>query len=194
MAFIFWTEFNKMNKRTQKNPVILILPILVILSKIMQCVSHFTELAQVYISGRLHSDVCVPFCEISLAPNEIDQRRDRSKRTVRVYDTAVHGAIPTFTATSNKDSRRYVQTDSRPRRRRGIKGRNSSAIDDGYLSIAHAENSAKRNETPSSSSRFQARPKAASRSAGHPRDSALVRTQGIITPEMEFIAIRENGG
>jgi phosphomethylpyrimidine synthase len=90
-------------------------------------------------------------------------------------------------------------------------GRKVQPIDDGYLSVAHAEHSAKRNgskkheltskklSTNTSPARTNSQPStAADRRPLRARVGRCVTQlwyarQGIITPEMEFIAVRENG-
>src|SRR5436309_4005631 len=92
-----------------------------------------------------------------------------------------------------------------------IDGRKVQPIDDGYLSVAHAEHSATRNgskkdelgskkrSTDASSSRTKFQPSPAARRPLRAKPGKCVTQlyyarQGIITPEMEFIAIRENHG
>ncbi len=72
-------------------------------------------------------------------------------------------------------------------------GRNATAKDDGFLSSTHAEHAA-RSETSHSAFRAPHFPKRRPlrASAGHPVTQLWYARQGIITPEMEFIAIREN--
>jgi hypothetical protein len=72
-------------------------------------------------------------------------------------------------------------------------GREVTPQDNGYLSLNHAEyaSTAERNrllEFPG------LRRKPLRASAGHPVTQLWYARQGIITPEMEFIAIRENMG
>src|SRR5213080_298109 len=92
-----------------------------------------------------------------------------------------------------------------------IDGRKVQPIDDGYLSVAHAEHSATRNgskkdelgskkrSTDASSPRTKFQPSPAARRPLRAKPGSCVTQlayarQGIITPEMEFIAIRENHG
>ena len=88
-----------------------------------------------------------------------------------------------------------------------IEGRKVTPIDDGYLSVSHAEHSAKRNgssksQEPSSretsnfniqTSIFAAR-KPLRAKPGKCVTQLWYARQGVITPEMEFIAVRENLG
>src|SRR5213079_192122 len=90
-----------------------------------------------------------------------------------------------------------------------IDGRKVQPIDDGYVSVAHAEHSAtrsgskkdelgsKKRSTDASSPRTKFQPSTAARRPLRAKPGKCVTQfyyarQGIITPEMEFIAIREN--
>ena len=77
-----------------------------------------------------------------------------------------------------------------------IEGRRVTPIDDGYLSDKHAASSNGKNGKPSSilhSPSSPARKPLRAKSGSCVTQLAYAR-QGIITPEMEFIAIRENSG
>src|SRR6266566_2719997 len=150
---------------------------------------------KVFVSGKLHPNIRVPFREISLAATKTMNGEIEVNEPVRVYDTSgpwgdpeCHGdvtrGLPPVRAEWIRD-RGDVEE---------IEGRMVRPIDDGYLSVAHAEKSAKRNGSEKyelRSKKFQRRPLRAS--AGHPVTQLWYARQGIITPEMEFIAIRENG-
>src|SRR4029453_3460937 len=79
-----------------------------------------------------------------------------------------------------------------------VEGRAVRPIDDGYLSVAHAESSAKRNRNGISNLKHRTSNIAALRllraKPGKVVTQLYYARQGIITPEMEFIAIRENHG
>jgi phosphomethylpyrimidine synthase len=157
---------------------------------------------KVYISGRLHSDVRVPFREISLAPTKSINGEIEVNEPVPVYDTSgpwgdleFHGhveqGLPPLRAKWIRD-RGDVEE---------IEGRTVQPIDDGYLSTVHASHAngsrkekgkSRKLSTLSSQLSIQRKPLRAS--AGHPVTQLWYARQGIITPEMEFIAIRENGG
>ncbi len=150
---------------------------------------------KVYVSGKLHPDIRVPFREISLAATKTMSGEIEVNEPVRVYDTSGPWGDPDF--------RGDVTCGLPPVRvewirDRGdveeIEGRMVRPIDDGYLSVAHAEKSAKRNGSEKyelRSKKFQRRPFRGS--AGHPVTQLWYARHGIITPEMEFIAVRENG-
>jgi phosphomethylpyrimidine synthase len=152
---------------------------------------------KVYVPGQLHPGVRVPFREITLAPTKSISGEIEVNEPVRVYDTSGLWGDPDFHGN--------VEQGLPPVRAKWIRdrddveeyeGREVRPIDDGYLSIAHAEKSAKRNEN----SKFEIRnSKLAARRSLRARSGKAVTQlwyarQGMITPEMEFIAIRENSG
>ena len=151
---------------------------------------------KVFVSGKLHPNIRVPFREISLAPTKAMSGEIEANEPVRVYDTSGPWG--------DADFRGDVTRGLLPLRAKWIRdradvqeydGRAVKPIDDGYLSVSHAESSAKRNGSEKyelRSKKFQRRPLRAS--AGQRVTQLWYARQGIITPEMEFIAIRENLG
>ncbi len=149
---------------------------------------------KVFVSGKLHPNIRVPFREISLAPTKTMSGEIEANEPVRVYDTSGPWGDPDFRGDL---TRGLSPVRANWIRDRGdveeIAGRMVRPIDDGYLSLSHAESSAKRNGSEKyelRSKKFQRRPLRAS--AGHPVTQLWYARRGIITPEMEFIAIREN--
>jgi len=152
---------------------------------------------KIYVAGEIHPDIGVPFREISLAPTKTMTREIEVNEPVRVYDTSGPWSDPEFTGN--------VEEGLPPLRAKWIRGRGDVEdyagrvvlpIDDGYLSVAHVEHSAKRNgrREQGVESRGNSKLRRPLRgSAGHPVTQLWYARQGIITPEMEFIAIRENG-
>jgi phosphomethylpyrimidine synthase len=148
---------------------------------------------KVYVSGKLHADVRVPFREISLAPTKSMNGEIEVNEPVRVYDTSGPWGDPSVTLDP-------VQGLPPLRRdwilKRGdvdeIEGRVVRPIDDGYLSDKHSAIAAKRPTFNGAGAPSRRKPLRAS--AGHPITQLYYARQGIITPEMEFIAIRENRG
>src|SRR6266496_2945708 len=154
-----------------------------------------------YVAGKLHTDIRVPFREISLAPTksisgQIEGSAGASpvilqNEPVRVYDTSgpwgdpdFHGdvtqglpALRTEWVLSRSDVEEYEGRVVRP-------------IDDGYLSEKHAVNGNGKNGLVGRDRRARRKPFRGS--AGHPVTQLWYARQGVITPEMEFIAIREN--
>ncbi|PYK64902.1 MAG: phosphomethylpyrimidine synthase, partial [Verrucomicrobia bacterium] len=101
---------------------------------------------RVYAKGKLYPDIRVPFREISLAPTKSMNGEIEVNDPVRVYDTSGPWGDPDFHGN--------VTQGLPPLRAKWIRGRGDveeyegrkvQPIDDGYLSVAHAEHSAKRN-------------------------------------------------
>jgi phosphomethylpyrimidine synthase len=151
---------------------------------------------KIYVSGSLHPDIRVPFREISLAPTKTVSGEIEVNEPVRVYDTSgpwgepsidvdVQEGLPALRAKWIRERDDVEEID----------GRKVRPIDDGYLSISHAAHAASRNGNPKSEIR---NPKFAARKPLRAKSGAVTQLayarQGIITPEMEFIAIRENYG
>ncbi len=146
---------------------------------------------KVYLPGRLHPELRVPMREIALASTKALDGRLEPNAAVRVYDTSG----PWGDAEAQCD----VEQGLPPLRQPWIlqrgdvaeyEGRNARPQDDGYLSESHARNGHdSRAQVPRNASR---RPLRAS--AGHPVTQYWYARQGIVTPEMEYIAIRENQG
>src|SRR5947208_1683554 len=152
---------------------------------------------KVYISGQVHPDVRVPFREISLAPTKTTSGAMEVNEPVRVYDTSGPWGDPSVTLDpiqglppSRRDwilKRGDVE---------GIAGRVIQPIDDGYLSETHAAHAkSKRPSNSNGSSKLQAPGSKLLRAKpGNCVTQLAYARRGIITPEMEFIAIRANLG
>src|SRR4030095_14944471 len=171
---------------------------------------------KIYVSGKLHADVRVPFREISLAPTKSMNGEIEINEPVRVYDTSglwgdsdFHGGVtqglPPLRAKWIRAGGDVEEYD----------GRKVQPIDDGYLSESHAAHSERKRLTSKvqrPTSKAESRNGARSNSALDVRRSAFgvfrrvlrakshsvtqlyYARKGVITPEMEFIAIRENLG
>src|SRR6266498_1712119 len=152
---------------------------------------------RVYVAGKRHAALRVPMREISLAPTKAFDNRIEVNEPVRLYDCSGPWGDPEFKGS--------VQEGLPALRRDWIlqrgdvdeyDGRQVKPQDNGYLSRQHAEyaSKAERNrlvEFPGLKGRRR-RPLRASK--GHPVTQLWYARQGLITPEMEFIAIRENQG
>jgi len=166
---------------------------------------------RVYITGKEHADVRVPFREISLAPTKSINGEIEVNEPVRVYDTSGPWTDPDFHGDVRQGLPALRQNWIRDRGDvEEYGGRTVQAIDDGFLSETHATIAASKRSTSNAQLRKLSR---AGRSTlnGSKDDSSLpmrrplrakpgkvvtqlaYARQGIITPEMEFIAIRENG-
>jgi phosphomethylpyrimidine synthase len=172
----------------------------------------FPNSKKIYLGGKLYKDVRAPFREILLAPTKSMNGEIEVNEPVRVYDTSGPWGDPSVT---------LDPVHGLPPLRRDwilkrgdvdeIEGRLVRPIDDGWLSEKHAAVAAKRqtpNVQPASAvdglrrgerptfngAGAPSRRKPLRASAGHPVTQLWYARQGIITPEMEFIAIRENMG
>src|SRR4029453_10213298 len=108
---------------------------------------------KIYVSGKLHADVRVPFREISLAPTKSMNGEIEINEPVRVYDTSG--------LWGDSDFHGDVTQGPPPLRAKWIRaggdveeydGRKVQPIDDGYLSESHAAHSERKRPTPKSES------------------------------------------
>jgi phosphomethylpyrimidine synthase len=152
-----------------------------------------------YVSGKIHRDIRVPFREISLAPTKSINGEIEINEPVRVYDTSGPWADPDFHGDVNQG---LPPLRAKWIRERGdveeINGREVQPIDDGFLSEKHAAIAAQRSTPNVQRPTFNgagapSRRRPLRASVGHPVTQLAYARRGIITPEMEFIAIRENG-
>ena len=150
---------------------------------------------RVYVEGEQHKDIRVPMREIALNPTKSLNGDTEENAPIRVYDTSGPWGDPAFEG--NVDDGLPLLRDKWIRARGDVEeydGRQAKPIDNGYLSETHAEHATQRDkgnrltEFPG----LKRRPMRAS--AGHPVTQLWYAKQGIITPEMEYIAIRENMG
>ena len=151
---------------------------------------------RVYLEGQIHPGLRVPMREVSLASTRLPDGTLEENAPVLMYDTSGPWGDPEFKG-SVEDGLPGLRGDW-IRARADVEeyeGRNKTAKDDGFLSEAHAVSSAQRSGqtsallAPASAGR---RPLRAS--GGHPVTQLWYAQQGIITAEMEYIAIRENQG
>jgi phosphomethylpyrimidine synthase len=167
---------------------------------------------RVYVEGEIHSKVRVPFREISLAPTKDFNGNLEPNEPVRVYDTSGPWGDPVFEG-NVEQGLPALRADWI--RERGdaeeYEGRVVKAQDNGYLSETHALSAQQKRRTsnvqrptPNSEtgngsklSAFRSPVSALRRplrATSHPVTQLWYARQGIITPEMEYIAIRENHG
>jgi len=94
---------------------------------------------KVYVSGKLHPDIRVPFREISLAPTKSMNGEIEINEPVRVYDTSGPWDDPDFHGDVTQG---LPPLRAKWIRERGnveeYEGRKVQPIDDGYLSESHA--------------------------------------------------------
>src|SRR6266480_5616835 len=156
---------------------------------------------KIYVTGKIHPDIRVPFREINLAPTKTMSGEIEVNEPIRVYDTSGPWGDPSASVTLDP-----VQGLPALRRdwilNRGdveeIEGRTVTPIDDGYLSDAHAAHASSKRPASNGSSELGARSwelgRKPLRAKSHAVTQLAYARQGVITPEMEFIALRENSG
>ncbi len=153
--------------------------------------------SRVYVEGEIYPDIRVPMRADRACAYQVVQRRDRSERTGEgLRHQRTLGRSGSSAVTSNRGlpalRREWIL-------KRGdvaeYQGRNVRPEDNGYLSVSHAQVARERRgglsplQAPRNATRQPLRA-----SADHPVTQLWYARQGIITPEMEFIAIRENMG
>nr|MDQ3314945.1 phosphomethylpyrimidine synthase ThiC [Verrucomicrobiota bacterium] len=149
---------------------------------------------RVYVEGEQHPEIRVPFREISLAPTKDFSGDLERNEPVRVYDCSG----PWGDAAQTPDSSQGlapIRAEWIARRADVAEydGREIKPEDNGYLTRGHEE-FASQAERRNRLEHFQgAKRKPLRASANHPVTQLWYARQGIITPEMEFIAVRENG-
>ena len=151
---------------------------------------------KIYVEGRLHPDVRVPMREIELAPTKSYTGAIGQNEPVRVYDCSGPWGDPGFHGD--------VEHGLPPLRREWIlkrgdveegDGRPARPIDDGYLSEKHRGlgQAQRQDETPFHLDQTALPKRKILRAKpGKVVTQLAYARAGIITPEMEFIAIREN--
>ncbi len=150
---------------------------------------QFPASTRVYVPGTVFPDLLVPMREIALHDTKSFNGAIEVNEPVRAYDTSGPWGDPSFDG-DVEQGLPALRADW-IRRRHDVEeydGRSIKPIDNGYLSDVHAL--ARNPATAIQNPRFHRRPLKAS--TRHPVTQLWYARQGIITPEMEFIAIREN--
>jgi len=152
---------------------------------------------RVYVTGEIHPEVRVPMREIEQTASHTVSGERVPNAPIRVYDTSGPWGDPEFLGQVDAGLPR-LRTEWILKRGdvEVYDGREVRPQDNGYLSRQHAEyaSKAERNrlvEFPGMQG-HRRRPLRASK--GHPVTQMWYARQGIITPEMEFISVRENQG
>ena len=150
---------------------------------------------RVYVNGTIHPDVRVGFREISQSPTKSLSGDVKDNSPVRVYDTSGPWGDPDFDGDVAKGL--PALRDKWIRDRADVEeydGRQAKPLDNGYLSSVHADHATQRDKANRLNEFPGLKHKPLRASAGHPVTQFWYAKQGIITPEMEYIAIRENMG
>ncbi len=151
---------------------------------------------RVYVAGQIYGDVQVPFREVTLHSTRRYDGTLEANEPVRMYDTSgpwgdpdqvcdVGQGLPALREewiTGRGDVEAYD-------------GRLVKPEDNGYLSLQHADHAARPENTRSRLEEFPGLRRQALRADhDHPVTQLWYARQGIITKEMEYVAIRENLG
>ena len=155
----------------------------------------FHSSSRVYVRGRVHPDVRVPFRDVSLSDTASLEGERETNAPIRIYDTRGSWGDPDVQCdvsqglpvprldwiVARKDTEEY-------------EGRTVLAQDDGYISEQHRDTAV----DGDGRSRLDRYP-GLKRKPRRARSGAVVTQMhyaraGIVTPEMEFVAIRENLG
>lgn len=146
---------------------------------------------RIYVDGTIHPEIRVPMREISQSPTRTMSGVDEVNEPVRVYDCSGPWGDPA--SDCKVEEGLPALRDSWIHQRNDIEeyeGRLVKPEDDGYLSERHVEAQAGRNLHRA----FPGLKRKPLRAKNHPVTQLWYARQGIVTPEMEYIAIRENLG
>ena len=158
--------------------------------------TNFPNSSRIYLQGQIHKDVRVPMREIRQDQTTHANGQIEENAPIRVYDCSGPWGDPCFEGDVTQGlpalrrdwifNRKDVEEDE---------GREITPEDNGYLSDKHAETY---NASKAAKNKLKEYPglkrKPLRASAGHPVTQKWYAEQGIITAEMEFVAIRENLG
>jgi len=155
----------------------------------------FPNSRKVFVAGALHPGIRVPFREIQLSRTKSFNGSFEENAPLRVYDTSgpwsdpdvpchVREGLPALRRTwilERGDVEEYAGRAIRPE-------------DNGYLSPIHADDSSRSDRRGKLEYFPGLRRRPLRAKAGRNVTQLHYARQGVITPEMEFIAIRENMG
>jgi phosphomethylpyrimidine synthase len=152
---------------------------------------------KVFVQGKDHPDVRVPFREIQLTPTKSFNGSVEANEPVRVYDCSGPWGDSSFSGTVEEGLPALREKWIRARGDvQEYEGREVKPQDNGYLSGKHAEfaSQAERNRLVEFPGLKAKRRRTLRAKFGKTVTQLAYARAGIITPEMEFIAIRENMG
>jgi phosphomethylpyrimidine synthase len=150
---------------------------------------------RIYVAGRIHPDIRVSQREIYQSPTRLPDGRTEVNPNVGVYDTSGPWGDPGYAGDVREGLPRLRDPWILGRGDvEGYEGRQVRPLDNGYLSESHALN-AMRNGNRGQLELFPGHKRPTLRGcAGHPITQLWYARRGIITAEMEYIAIRESLG
>jgi len=150
---------------------------------------------RIYVGGVLHKDVRVPMREIAVGDTHSPAGAVEKNEPVRVYDCSGPWGDPEFKGTPEEGLPALRAKWIRDRGDvEGYEGRVVKPQDNGYLSGKHAEfaSQAEKNRLVEFPGLRTRRRQTLRAKRGRVVTQLAYARAGIITPEMEFIAIREN--
>lgn len=155
----------------------------------------FPKSKRVYIKGTVHPDLEVPMREIELSPTNHPNGRVEENAPVRVYDNSGPWGDANFEGNVEQGlpalRRQWIMDRGDVEE---YEGREVAPADNGYLSNEHAERYNQNKEAANRLKEYPGLVRKPLRAKDHPVSQLWYARQDIITPEMEFIAIRENLG
>ncbi len=152
----------------------------------------FTGSTRVYIEGS-REDIKVPMREIKLSDTNSPDGSTSENQSLRVYDTSGAWGDPDFHGDSSRGLPKIRENWILERGDvEAYDGRDIKPQDNGYLSQSQFEKTVSKNEAKALEAPISARRKALKAKKGATVTQMHYAKQGIITPEMEYIAIREN--
>ena len=150
---------------------------------------------RVYVNGSIHSEIRVPMREISQSDTKGLNGNVEVNEPIRVYDCSGPWGDPTFKG-SVEEGLPALRRDWILKRGdvESYDGRPVQPQDNGYLSEKHAEfaSKAERSNRLTEFPGLTAERRQPLRGTGQAVTQKAYADRGIITPEMEFVAIREN--
>ena len=152
---------------------------------------HPARTRRVYVSGKQFPELKVPLREIELSTTRSVSGEEELNEPVRVYDCSGPWGDPAMNC--QVEAGLPPLRDGWVRERGDVEeyaGRDVKPGDDGYLSEQHAAHQNGRNRHKE----FPGLKRRPLRGVRHPVTQLWYARQGIVTPEMEYIAIRENLG
>jgi len=148
---------------------------------------------RIYVNGELHADVRVPFREIKLSDTKTFDGRVEANAPVRVYDCSGPWGDPAFSGDVTQGLPRLRENGSTD----AVTWRNTTGARSNRWTMVICRATTRICEpggTEPVVAISGAEAPAVAGVEGHPVTQLWYARQGMITPEMEFIAIRENMG
>jgi phosphomethylpyrimidine synthase len=152
---------------------------------------------KVFVPGEIHLDIRVPMRQIEVTPTRTYSGAVEPNAPVRVYDCSGPWGDPNFAGTVEEGLPALREKWIRDRGDvEEYQGREVKPQDNGYLSGKHAEfaSQAEKNRLVEFPGLKSQRRRTLRAKSGQVVTQLAYARAGIITPEMEFIAIRENMG